>query len=99
MKLPQLSLRDLFWFVLVCGILCGWWVNHRLSLDLQQQRDELRAANRRANASALKLARRAQWIADKELELQSKESEYEIYRKAYFYYREQLPGSADDDGI
>ena len=29
MKLPQLSLRDLFWVVLVCACLCAWWVEHR----------------------------------------------------------------------
>jgi len=27
MKLPQLSLRDLFWLVLVVGCLCGWWID------------------------------------------------------------------------
>jgi len=26
MKLPQLSVRDLFWLVLVAALLCGWWV-------------------------------------------------------------------------
>lgn len=26
MKLPQLSLRDLFWLVLVCALAVGWWV-------------------------------------------------------------------------
>src|SRR4051794_9982059 len=25
MKLPQLSLRDLFWLVLVCALMAGWW--------------------------------------------------------------------------
>src|SRR5687768_14081616 len=29
MKLPQLSLRELFWLVLVVGIGVGWWVHHR----------------------------------------------------------------------
>ena len=27
MKLPQLSLRDLFWLVLVVGMGCAWWVD------------------------------------------------------------------------
>ena len=27
MKLPQLTLRDLFWLVLVCALAVGWWVN------------------------------------------------------------------------
>ena len=26
MKLPQLTLRDLFWLVLVAAMGCGWWV-------------------------------------------------------------------------
>src|SRR5688572_29382011 len=29
MKLPQLSLRELFWLVLVCGLVLGWWLDHR----------------------------------------------------------------------
>lgn len=29
MRLPQLSLRDLFWLILVAAILCGWWVDRR----------------------------------------------------------------------
>jgi hypothetical protein len=34
MKLPQLSLRDLFWLVLVCGLVVGWWVDRsRQSAD------------------------------------------------------------------
>ena len=27
MKLPQLTLRDLFWLVLVVGLAVGWWLN------------------------------------------------------------------------
>jgi hypothetical protein len=27
MKLPQLSLRDLFWLVLVCAMGLGWWID------------------------------------------------------------------------
>jgi hypothetical protein len=30
MKLPQLTLRDLFWLVLVVAILCGWWVDRTI---------------------------------------------------------------------
>jgi hypothetical protein len=29
MKLPQLTLRDLFWLVLVAALICGWWLDHR----------------------------------------------------------------------
>jgi hypothetical protein len=28
-KLPQLSLRDLFWLVLACALGVAWWVEHR----------------------------------------------------------------------
>jgi hypothetical protein len=28
MKLPQLTLRDLFWLVLVCALAVGWWNEH-----------------------------------------------------------------------
>lgn len=36
MKLPQLSLRDLFWLVLVAAMGCGWWVDRtRLKTDAQ----------------------------------------------------------------
>jgi hypothetical protein len=30
MKLPQVSLRDLFWLVLVCAMGCGWWIDRQL---------------------------------------------------------------------
>jgi hypothetical protein len=26
---PKLTLRDLFWLVLVAAILCAWWLDHR----------------------------------------------------------------------
>ena len=29
MKLPQLTLRDWFWLVLVCALAVGWWLEHR----------------------------------------------------------------------
>ena len=28
-KLPQLTLRDLFWIVALVAMGCGWWVEHR----------------------------------------------------------------------
>jgi hypothetical protein len=31
MKLPQLSLRELFWLVTVVAMALGWWIEHRLS--------------------------------------------------------------------
>ena len=34
MKLPQLTLRELFWLVLVAALACGWWVQYR---DTQRQ--------------------------------------------------------------
>lgn len=29
MKLTQLHIRDLFWLVLVAGLMLGWWLDHR----------------------------------------------------------------------
>ena len=29
MKLAQLHIRDLFWIILVTGLLLGWWLDHR----------------------------------------------------------------------
>src|SRR5215203_5159415 len=29
MKLPQFTLRDLFWLVLVCALGVTWWLEHR----------------------------------------------------------------------
>ena len=45
MKLPQLTLRDLFWLVLVCALGCAWWVEHR----------RLQAAWMRADTELLKI--------------------------------------------
>lgn len=28
-RLPQLSLRDLFWLVLVAAVGCAWWVERK----------------------------------------------------------------------
>ena len=41
MKHPQLSLRDLFWLVLVCALVLGWW------LDRNQQTRERERLNER----------------------------------------------------
>ena len=57
-RLPQLSLRDLFWLVVVVAMGCGWWVDHRRSGDLAkreaQRYQELRRISQtwetRANA-------------------------------------------------
>ena len=39
MKLPQLSLRDLFWLVLVAACLSGWWVERsRLRAEIDSLR-------------------------------------------------------------
>jgi hypothetical protein len=42
MKFPQLSLRDLFWLVLVCAMGCAWWVDRsRLEADRTRLSDLL----------------------------------------------------------
>ena len=37
MKLPQLTLRDLFWLVALVAMGCGWWVER----ERDRARDEL----------------------------------------------------------
>ena len=40
MKLPQLSLRDLFWLVALVAMGCGWWRRERAFQDeLQRSRE------------------------------------------------------------
>ena len=41
MKLRLLTLRDLFWLVLVCALAVGWWVEHREKARMQAERDKL----------------------------------------------------------
>ena len=36
MKLPKLSLRDLFWLVLVCALAVGWWVERARATELRE---------------------------------------------------------------
>jgi hypothetical protein len=52
MKLPQLSLRDLFWLVLVCGLLVALWIERsrpKREADLWKEN----AAYWRGNAEVL----------------------------------------------
>lgn len=37
MKLPQLSLRDLFWLVALVAMACGWWVDRSRATAMQQE--------------------------------------------------------------
>jgi hypothetical protein len=44
MKLPQLTLRDLFWLVLVCAMGCGWLVSQwRANLKQKALKADLEA--------------------------------------------------------
>jgi len=43
MKLPQLSLRDLFWLVLVVGICLGWWIDQD---RIRRQGEALKASKK-----------------------------------------------------
>jgi hypothetical protein len=38
MKLPQLSLRDLFWLVALVATGCGWWVDRSAVKASQESR-------------------------------------------------------------
>jgi hypothetical protein len=40
MKLPQLTLRDLFWLVLVAGMGCAWWVDNSNQRGTRQKLTE-----------------------------------------------------------
>jgi len=52
MKLPQLYLRDLFWLVLVCGILCAWWLDQARVKEIEAELTERsRQIDERAKAS------------------------------------------------
>lgn len=37
MKVPHITLRDLFWLVVVCAMGCGWWLERA---DRQRATDE-----------------------------------------------------------
>jgi hypothetical protein len=42
MKLPQLTLRDLFWLVLVVALGCAWWSHARqATADIRRERRQL----------------------------------------------------------
>jgi hypothetical protein len=44
MKLPQLSLRELFLLVVIAAMGCGWWVDRqKLSVDAKHWRDAAEA--------------------------------------------------------
>ena len=52
MKLPQLSLRDLFWLVALAAMGCGWWVE-RSRPKREAEMWEKHAKYWRGNAEAL----------------------------------------------
>ena len=50
----QLTIRDLFWLVLVVGVGCAWWVDKRASLKhLEEQLETERKSERSAIAKEL----------------------------------------------
>lgn len=55
MKLPQLSLRDLLWLVVVAAVLCGWWQS-----DLLLNAARIEAEQKQAEAEALLELQRAE---------------------------------------
>jgi hypothetical protein len=58
MKLPQLSLRELFLLVALAAMGCGWWVRERqLRSEIKAGIDKLEAEKKRGNALAYKLLR------------------------------------------
>jgi hypothetical protein len=54
MKLPQLSLRDLFWLVLVAAMGLGWWLRDgKLKAEIEQLSDQLKSNEWRQRAVKL----------------------------------------------
>ena len=49
MKLPQLSLRDLFWLVALVAMGCGWWVEWNKSRQLRSDLEHYKEAWRLVN--------------------------------------------------
>ena len=48
MKRPQVSLRDLFWLVLVSASLCGWWMPQGRIAEARRERDRAEQDTREA---------------------------------------------------
>ena len=61
MKLPQLSLRELFLLVVIAAMGCGWWVRERRIADKERQLDKAIESNAKTEAE---LAERRRWLAD-----------------------------------
>jgi len=80
MKLPQLSLRDLFWLVALVAMGCGWWVrdrhltheNESLSADRQSVQKELELAKKRLDYSDKLYMRLQVAIRDAGLDIEHK---------------------------
>lgn len=62
MKPPKLTLRDLFWLVLVAALLCAWWSRDRQSLE-QAAIAEAKIAELEAELSSPLTIRRRQNLA------------------------------------
>jgi hypothetical protein len=45
MKLPQLSLRELFLLVLIAAMACGWWVDHQSHVGLRGDMQAIQEVN------------------------------------------------------
>jgi hypothetical protein len=62
-KLPQLTLRDLFWLVLVCALMVAWFAERHRSELLEQNRLDGEGARLLINAQARRLGdkTRAYW--------------------------------------
>jgi len=89
----KLTLRDLFWLILVVAIALGWWVNHHSFAEL----DRLRNAERATNAEfARKLSKRDLALKQAEFQLERMRKDDGSYREAYFYLRERAPKKVDD---
>jgi len=50
MKLPQFTLRDLFWLILVCALAAGWLMQRRDLAKLRAENTTLRESDERSAA-------------------------------------------------
>ena len=55
MKLPQLTLRDLFWLVLACALVVAWWLDRRrLAGQLAEEKSRVQSIISRLSDSDLR---------------------------------------------
>jgi hypothetical protein len=103
MKLPQLSLRDLFWLVLVAGILCAWWLDRMITSEVRCRAE---AERLELQQERLTLKKQRDYLDEALAETEKsrdllKAMEGDRFREGDNIYRPESdePPEVDDDGI